>query len=77
MPGLKANTLVITPWDEMSCPENQFLNDQLGKGKVNFMLEIDSCAPEGGWRKVAMSADHVIKLEYDKSCKCVKEEKIK
>ena len=76
-PKLSDNTLVITPWDETSCPFNQFFNDQLGKGRVNFMLEQDSCAPEGGWKKVALESDHVIRLDYDHENLRVIEEKIK
>lgn len=76
-PKLDDNTLVITPWDEMSCQINEFLNDHIGKGRVNYMLEINSCALEGGWEKVASSSAHVIKLDYDRNCMCVTEEKLK
>ena len=65
-PTLEEDTLVITPWDEMSCQVNEFLNDHIGKGRVNYMLEINSCASEGGWEKVASSSAHVIVLDYDR-----------
>lgn len=76
-PDLKPNTLVVTPWDEMSSSENQFLEDQLGKGNIKFMLDDNTWAHEGGWELVASSSAHVIKLDYDKGCGCVKEEIIK
>lgn len=76
-PEIKPNTLIITPWDEMGCGETQFLNDQINKGVVTFMPNVNNCAPPGGWEAVASKSAHVVKLTYDKNCKCVIEEKIK
>ncbi|MDO8619161.1 MAG: hypothetical protein Q7R49_04445 [Candidatus Daviesbacteria bacterium] len=76
-PTLKPNTLIITPWDEMGCGEDTFLNGQFAKESVTFLPIYNNCAPPGGWEKVASTSSQVIKLKYDTDCKCVTEQRIK
>lgn len=79
-PNLKPNTLILTPWEELGCGEDIFLNDQMGKQEVAFWpyTESNNCAlASGGWEKIASDSAQVIRLTYDKECACVIEEKIK
>lgn len=70
--NLAKNTLIVTEFPVITYWEAAFYTDQLGKGEVRIMTEDDS-----SWKDVATTSAHVIRLEYDKECKCAKETKLK
>ncbi|GEM_PF-4337257 len=71
---LTKGTLVVGSYPAITTNEATFFTERLGKNEVIFMSEEDSYTD---WRKIASTSSSVIKLSYDKNCRCVKEEKIK
>lgn len=71
---LPKGTLVVAPYPEVGVYESQFFTQQIGKGEVEFIGEEN---PYRDWNKVATLSATVIKLNYDKKCDCIKEQKLK
>lgn len=79
-PALKPNTLIITPPDELDCPADIFLNEQIGKGEVVFWPANASgtcLRPPDDLEKIISNSSQVIRLNYEEKCDCVTQEKIK
>lgn len=72
--NLVAGTLIVVPRPEFWTQEEEFFTTHLGKGEVRYISENNGVEK---WEDVASSSAHVVKLSYDTSCECVKEEKIK
>jgi len=73
-PYLTSNTLVIGPHPEIGTQESEFLTEQIGKGGVVYLSESEDV---NTLKEIASKSAQVIKLRYDKKCRCVHEEKIK
>jgi hypothetical protein len=73
-PSLIPGTLVVAPRPEFWMQEERFFTTYLGNGQVTYISENNGYRD---WREVASSSAHVVKLRYDTSCECVKEEQIK
>jgi len=65
-------TLIIIPYFETGPYEAEFLNDQIGKGRVTFISDdtVDLI-------KAIPHSNNIINIEYDKFCRCVVEEGVK
>lgn len=73
---LSKNTLVISPYPEFGSQESTFFTEQLGIGEVRYMSEHNPDDVDT-WEKQASASAHVIKIKYDRSCDCIREEKLK
>lgn len=72
--NLTKNTLVVGSYPAITANEAGFYTERIGKGEVIFYSEED---PYSDWRKIASISAHVIKVKYDRGCRCIKEERIK
>lgn len=72
--NLDRNTLVVGEFPAITLYEATFYTEQIGREEVIFVSEDDTYTD---WKKIASSSSHVIKLTYDRACRCVKEEKLK
>lgn len=71
---LKDNTLVLAKYPAIIASEAQFFTEMLGDGKVLYMSE----SPDtDDWRPFAAQSSHIIRLSYDRTCQCVREEVVK
>lgn len=65
-------TLIIIPYFETGPYEAEFLNDQIGKGRVTFISDdtVDLI-------KAIPHSNNIINIEYDDFCRCAVEEEVK
>lgn len=70
--SLKNGTVVVGTYPEIGPQEADFFTEKLGKGKVIYLSDYN---PQ--WQSIASSSARAIFLRYNKTCNCVKEEKIR
>lgn len=67
-------TLILGEYPAIKLQEAQFLTEMIGRDRVVYMSE---SLDMGDWRPFADKARHIIKLTYDRTCECVREERVK
>lgn len=70
------NSLVVAPYDEVGFYESTFFTEKLSPKGIKIMSVYTYPGTEK-WEAVASSSAHVIFLEKDQSCQCIKERRIK
>lgn len=70
---LPKNTLVVAPYDEVGVYEAKFFSEQLAPRGIKVMSVYNTYPETEMWERVAASSKHVIMLEKDKACDCIKE----
>lgn len=72
--SLSPNTLVVVEYPEFWVQEADFFTEQLGRGEVEYETAETNM---GDWRRKIPKYQNILQLEYNTSCDCVKETKIK
>lgn len=80
-PHFKKGTLVLAPLHPpyyiFGPHEETFFNDQLGRdGEIRIMSKSNLYRAER-WEDAVQDSAYVIELEYDETCQCVREERLK
>ncbi len=73
---LPPNTLVVGPYDEIGVYEATFFTEQL-KERGLTVMSVYNTYPEHPWEREALTSANVVLIDYDKSCRCIREEWIK
>lgn len=69
-PTLEKGTLVILPARYTDSNTGTFFNEQIGENEVVYITDTEN------WQKVATNSSNIIKIDFDKKCKCVTKEVI-
>lgn len=77
VPNLAPGTLIVAPYDEVGVYEAIFFTEQLSPKGVKVMSVRNTYPETSMWERVAASSKHVIMLEKDSSCRCIKERVLK
>ena len=75
-PKIPPNTAILVTYPEFGNQEANFFTEQIGNNEVKYITDNNLVNPIK-WQDVASSSAHFIKLRYDETCDCVREEKIK
>lgn len=71
------NTLIVAPYDEVGVYESIFFTEKLLSKGVRVMSVYNTYPEKYTWESVASSSAHVIMLEKDPTCHCIKERVLK
>lgn len=71
---LAPKTLVVASFPEIWVQEAGFFNQTIGRGEVKYISDRKT---DGDWTVKIPQYDHVIRINYDKQCNCVKQLTIK
>jgi hypothetical protein len=72
--NISPNTLVVVSYPEFWVQEADFFTEQLGRKDVVYMSESKIY---DNWNTKVNSFSHVIKINYEKKCRCVRKIQIK
>ena len=70
---LEKDTLIIAPYDEVGVYEAIFFTEQLSSRGVKVMSAYNTYSETSMWQGEASKSAHVLMLEKNKACRCIKE----
>lgn len=72
-PYLEYGTLIVAPYDEVGVYEAIFFTEQLAFKGIKVMSEENTYPDTSMWQREASRSAHVLMLEKNKACRCIKE----
>lgn len=76
-PSMKAGTLIVAPYDEVGVYESTFFTEQLKSKGITVMSSYNTYSNVESWENVAKKSSHLIMLEKDTTCHCIREHVIR
>ncbi len=72
-PELAPGTLIVAPYDEVGVYEAIFFTEQLKPKGITVMSSYNTYSNVGTWESAAKKSPHLIILEKESSCRCIRE----